>query len=114
MVSVGSGRRRPVGSNHTTYHLDTLPFFEWFKVTHMSPGYPGLGTQGTSLSDRRAHRVLITGTESQGGHLVAETKDGSHKELVHSHPQLTTEHSPSKLSSGTKQLVLQHTQQTLG
>ncbi|MPC37686.1 hypothetical protein E2C01_031175 [Portunus trituberculatus] len=38
---MGSDRCPCIGLNPTTYHLDTLPFVEWFKVTHMSLWYPG-------------------------------------------------------------------------
>ncbi|MPC48321.1 hypothetical protein E2C01_042089 [Portunus trituberculatus] len=33
VVNVGLGRCPHVGSSPTTYHLDALLFFEWFKVT---------------------------------------------------------------------------------
>ncbi|MPC55502.1 hypothetical protein E2C01_049439 [Portunus trituberculatus] len=36
-MSVGLDGRPPIGSNPTTYQLDTLPFVNCFKVTYMSP-----------------------------------------------------------------------------
>ncbi|MPD05253.1 hypothetical protein E2C01_100985 [Portunus trituberculatus] len=35
VVRVGSGRCPHVGLNPTTYHFETVPFVEWFKITYM-------------------------------------------------------------------------------